>query len=130
MTGGGDCPGLNAVLRAVTKSAIFDYGYEVFGIEDGYAGLVEKRGFYLTSEIVSGILTHGGTILGTSNRANPFYMAHSRGRRIVFENESARAMLHYKEWGLDGLIVVGGDGTLNIAHQLTKKSILPRWLRI
>ncbi|MBI3306550.1 MAG: ATP-dependent 6-phosphofructokinase [Candidatus Omnitrophica bacterium] len=123
LTGGGDCPGLNAVIRSVTKTAIYDYGYEVFGIEDGYAGLIEKRGFDLNSDIVSGILTHGGTILGTSNRANPFYSAHSRGKKIVFEDESVRAVRHYKEWGLDGLVIVGGDGTLGIAHKLAKKGI-------
>ncbi|MBI3313231.1 MAG: ATP-dependent 6-phosphofructokinase [Candidatus Omnitrophica bacterium] len=118
LTGGGDCPGLNAVIRAVTKTAIFEYGYEVFGIEDGYAGLIEKRGFYLTSEIVSGILTHGGTILGTSNRSNPFRIPRSYGKRIIFKDESKRALHHYKEWGLDALVVVGGDGTLTIAKRL------------
>ena len=123
LTGGGDCPGLNAVIRAVTKSAITDHGYDVLGIEDGYAGLIEKRGFYLTSEVVSGILTHGGTILGTSNRANPFYVPRSVGRRIVFKDESARVICHYKEWALDALVVVGGDGTLTIARKLAQKGI-------
>lgn len=72
LTGGGDCPGLNAVIRAVTKTAIVQYGYEVIGFEDGFAGLVENRSVNLDYERASGILAQGGTILGTSNKANPF----------------------------------------------------------
>src|SRR6266581_2750756 len=73
LTGGGDCPGLNAVIRAVTKHAILHHGWEVLGIEDGYAGLVEKRARLLGLADVRGLLTRGGTILGSSNRANPFH---------------------------------------------------------
>ena len=71
LTGGGDCPGINAVIRAITKTAIYKYGLRVFGIEDGFLGLVEGRVAELTSLHVSGILTRGGTILGTDNRTNP-----------------------------------------------------------
>src|SRR5690606_20000209 len=71
LTGGGDCPGLNAVIRAVTKTAIYHHDIEVFGIEDGFLGLIENRIRKLTTEDVSNILTVGGTILGTSNKANP-----------------------------------------------------------
>ena len=71
LTGGGDCPGLNAVIRAVTKAAIYRYGVRVFGIEDGFQGLVEDRIGELSSHHVSGILTRGGTILGTNNRFDP-----------------------------------------------------------
>jgi len=71
LTGGGDCPGLNAVVRAVTKTAINQYGLMVMGIFDGYMGLIEKRMKELRSEDVSNILSMGGTILGTSNKANP-----------------------------------------------------------
>ena len=123
LTGGGDCPGLNAVLRAVTKTAIHDYDLEVFGIEDGYEGLMTKRGRFLSSDDVSGILTHGGTILGTSNRSNPFRVPVTHGRRIEFVDQSQHAMRHFEEWELDGLIVVGGDGTLSIAQELSQKGI-------
>ncbi len=123
LTGGGDCPGLNAVIRAVTKSAIMNYGLEVFGIEDGYAGLIEKRGHELTQSQVSGILTLGGTILGTSNRADPFKVPVVTGKKVVFEDHSDRAIEHFRQWGLDVLVAVGGDGTLAISNQLCGKGI-------
>ena len=123
LTGGGDCPGLNAVIRAVTKTAIHDFGLEVFGIEDGYEGFLEKRGRMLSSDDVSGILTHGGTILGTSNVAHPFRVAVTRNRRISFEDQSDSVLRHYREWDLDALVVVGGDGTLGIAGRLAQKGI-------
>jgi len=72
LTGGGDCPGLNAVIRAVTKHAVMTYGWDVVGIEDGFQGLVEKRFRPLAVADVRGLLTRGGTILGSSNQANPF----------------------------------------------------------
>src|SRR3989338_7764802 len=72
LTGGGDCAGLNAVIRAVTKKAIIEHGVEVFGIEDGYEGLIHNRLRKLVYDDVSGILTLGGTILGTSNKADPY----------------------------------------------------------
>lgn len=123
LTGGGDCPGLNAVIRAVTKSAIQNHGWEVFGIEDGYAGLIEKRGHELTQTQVSGILTLGGTILGTSNRADPFRVPVITGKKVRFEDHSDRAIEHFRQWGLDVLVAIGGDGTLSISHQLYKKGI-------
>ena len=123
LTGGGDCPGLNAVIRAVTKSAIENHGWEVFGIEDGYAGLIEKRGHELTQAQVSGILTLGGTILGTSNRADPFRVPVAKGKKIVFEDHSDQAIEHFRQWGLDVLVAVGGDGTLSISNQLCKKGV-------
>ena len=122
-TGGGDCPGLNAVIRAVTKTAIHNLGLEVFGIEDGYEGLIYKRGRFLTSDDVSGILTHGGTILGTSNTADPFRVPVSRNNKIIFEDHSKQSCHHLREWGIDALVAIGGDGTLMIAHQLSKKGI-------
>jgi 6-phosphofructokinase 1 len=123
LTGGGDCPGLNAVIRAVTKSAIENYGWEVFGIEDGYAGLIEKRGHELTQAQVSGILTLGGTILGTSNRADPFRVPVMKGKKVVFRDHSDQAIEHFRQWGLDVLVAVGGDGTLSISNQLSHKGI-------
>jgi 6-phosphofructokinase 1 len=123
LTGGGDCPGLNAVIRAVTKSSLENYGWEVFGIEDGYAGLIEKRGHELTQVQVSGILTLGGTILGTSNRADPFKVPVVKGTKVRFEDHSNQAIEHFRQWGLDVLVAVGGDGTLSIANQLCRKGI-------
>lgn len=114
---------MNAVIRGITKSAIHDYGLEVFGVEDGYSGLIEKRGHFLSSDDVSGILTHGGTILGTSNTADPFHVAVSKGRRIVFEDRSKRAVRNIREWQLDALLVVGGDGTLTIADRLFRRGV-------
>lgn len=123
LTGGGDCPALNAVIRAVTKSAIQNYGWQVFGIEDGYAGLIEKRGHELTQALVSGILTLGGTILGTSNRADPFKVPVVKGGKVRFEDHSDQTIEHFRQWELDVLVAVGGDGTLSIANQLSKKGI-------
>ena len=123
LTGGGDCPGLNAVIRAVTKAAIANHGWEVFGIEDGYAGLIEKRGHELTQVHVSGILTLGGTILGTSNRADPFKVPVVKGKKVVFEDHSDQSIENFRQWGLDVLVAVGGDGTLSIANQLCRKGI-------
>ena len=123
LTGGGDCPGLNAVIRAVVKTAIHDYDMEVLGIEDGYEGLLEKRACSLSSDDVSGILTHGGTILGTSNTANPFKVPTLKGRKVIFEDHSEKAISHFHEWGLDALVAVGGDGTLHSAYKLYKKGI-------
>lgn len=122
-TGGGDCPGLNAVIRAVVKTAIHDYGMEVLGIEDGYEGLLEKRARHLTSDDVSGILTHGGTILGTSNTANPFKVVVQHGKKISYEDHSDIAIQNFKEWGLDALVAVGGDGTLSSAFKFSQKGI-------
>src|SRR5574337_1260574 len=84
-TGGGDCPGLNAVIRAVVKTAINDYGWEVLGIEDGYDGLLGRNGARvrpLTMADVRGILPRGGTILGTSSRSNPFAMRVVEGEQV------------------------------------------------
>ncbi len=123
LTGGGDCPGLNAVIRAVVKTAHHDYGIEVLGIEDGYEGLLQKRARFITSEDVSGILTHGGTILGTSNTANPFKVPVISGKKVIFQDHSAEAIKNFQNWGLDALVVVGGDGTLSSAQKFSEKGI-------
>ncbi|MFH0799662.1 MAG: ATP-dependent 6-phosphofructokinase [Pseudomonadota bacterium] len=118
LTGGGDCPGLNAVIRAVVKKAVYDCGWEVWGIADGYEGLVEGRGRNISTEDASNILGLGGTILGTSNTANPFeYVRRVRGK-LVTSDESKRALGQIKKWRLDALVAVGGDGTLSIAERL------------
>jgi len=121
LTGGGDCPGLNAVIRAVVKTAIGDYGLEAFGIQDGYDGLVTNRMRPLSYDDVSGILTLGGTILGASNKANPFeYYGEDEEEATDRSDEAVR---NFEEAGLDALFAIGGDGTLSIAHQLAQKGV-------
>ncbi len=119
LTGGGDCPGLNAVIRAVAKTAMHEYGCEIIGIEDGFEGLVEGRMRRLENHDVSGILSTGGTILGTSNQGDPWhYPQKGPDGRLVIADTSARAMAHYREWRLDTLVTVGGDGTMAISDKL------------
>ena len=117
LTGGGDCPGINAVIRAVTKTAMFDYGWECYGIEDGFLGLIENRVHPLSRSDVSNILTRGGTILGTSNKANPARFAVGRDKlgEPIFEDVREQTMAHYAAHGLDALVVIGGDGTMTCA---------------
>lgn len=116
LTGGGDCPGLNAVIRAVTKSLILEHGAEVIGFEDGYLGLIENRTRPLSYRDASGLLTRGGTILGTSNKANPFGYYREGGADV-----SARAAEVYRAHRLDALVAVGGDGSMAIAHELERR---------
>lgn len=115
LTGGGDCPGLNSVIRAVTKSLIADAGAEVIGIEQGFLGLIERRIRPLGWDSVSGIHSRGGTILGTHNRANPFAFFGAGGADV-----SAAAMAYAKELGLDALVVIGGDGSMAIAERFAR----------
>jgi phosphofructokinase-like protein len=117
LTGGGDCPGLNPAIRAVAKTAFFRHEAEVIGFEDGFEGLIENRARKLEWEDVSGILTLGGTILGTSNRANPF--AYGEEKRDV----SKRALKNFRDLKLDALICIGGDGTLNITYQMHRLGV-------
>jgi phosphofructokinase-like protein len=125
LTGGGDCPGLNAVIRAVTKTAIYKHGIRVFGIEDGFQGLVENRVGELTSLHVSGILTRGGTILGSNNRANPshYYMGTDDEGNPKFINAIDNCLLTIKTNQLDALIVIGGDGTMSCAAPLVEQGV-------
>jgi len=119
LTGGGDCSGLNAVVRAVTKTAMGEFGATVIGIEDGFEGLVESRMRELTNRELSGILNLGGTILGTSNRGDPWhYPVEVAPGKIEIQDTSFKAMRNYQQAGLDVLVVIGGDGTMHIAHKL------------
>ncbi len=115
LTGGGDCPGLNAVIRAVTKSLIAQAGAEVVGIEQGFLGLIERRSRPLLWDAVGGILNTGGTVLGTHNSANPFAYFAAEGADV-----SAAALAYTAELGLDALVVIGGDGSMAIAERFAR----------
>jgi len=121
LTGGGDCAGLNAVIRGVTKTAIQVFNWEVIGFFDGFLGLIEKRFETLTFEKASGILNQGGTILGASNKANPFAHVVGEGQDLRRVDVSGDCMDLYRDLGLDALVCVGGDGTMTIAGQLAEK---------
>lgn len=123
LTGGGDCPGMNAVIRAVVKTGLLDYGLEAVGILDGYDGLVRNNMVELDYEDVSGILTAGGTILGTSNKAHPFRYVPPGGDPDDAEDRSDECLANFRAAGLDVLFCIGGDGTLSIAHRLADKGI-------
>ncbi len=121
LTGGGDCPGLNAVIRAVTKTAVLKQDYEVIGFEDGFCGLVEDKSRRLTYEGVSGIISTGGTILGTTNKANPFkFLRKSPSGQYSTTDESDAVRRVYESHGLEALVCVGGDGTMTISFGLAK----------
>lgn len=119
LTGGGDCPGLNAVIRGITKPAMSFYHSTVIGIQDGFEGLVEGSMRELNWLDVSGIIGLGGTILGTSNKGDPFHYPVVRDGVVKVEDWSDRALKHYRDWRLDVLFAVGGDGTMHIARKLS-----------
>ena len=113
LTGGGDCPGLNAVIRAIVRKGIMVYNYDMTGVQEGWRGMLEGLSLPLNLDAVSGILPRGGTILGSS-RTNP-YQDGADGGTLV------RAGM--EKMGLDALIAIGGDDTLGVAHQLTDQGI-------
>ncbi|GAB4298176.1 MAG: ATP-dependent 6-phosphofructokinase [Ignavibacteriaceae bacterium] len=119
LTGGGDCPGLNAVIRGVTKPAQ-DYGMTVYGILDGFEGLIEGKARELRNEDVSGILSRGGTILGSSNKGDPFHYPVENNGKIIITDKSEQALKNYQDWNLDAIIAIGGDGTMHICNKLGK----------
>ncbi len=121
LTGGGDCPGLNAVIRAVVKTAINEYGMEVTGYTDGFYGLINNKCRPMGDVDVSGILPRGGTILGTTNRDNPFRYPVFRDGNKVFEDVSDQAIANVRQQGIEALVVIGGDGSLSIARELYEK---------
>lgn len=112
LTGGGDCPGLNAAIRGVAKTLMLKAQTEIIGIEDGFLGFIERRSRRLTYQDCSGILSLGGTMIGTHNRANPF--------DYKGEDRSGAVKEYYDELALDALVIIGGDGTLSIGYELTK----------
>lgn len=112
LTGGGDCPGLNAVIRAVVRKGVNQYGHAIVGYRDGWRGVLENRVSHLTPDNTSGILHRGGTILGSS-RTNPF--KEERGVELVKENLEVEH--------IECLIVVGGEDTLGVADKLTSEGV-------
>ena len=123
LTGGGDCPGLNAVIRAVTRTAILNYGIEVIGYKFGYRGLYNNDFIPLTLDTVSGILHRGGTILYSSNKDNLFdYLVEENGE-MVKRDVSDVAVENLKKEGIDVLVVIGGDGTLTSARDFARKGV-------
>ena len=123
LTGGGDCPGLNAVIRSVTKSATLNHKWKVIGILDGFEGLVHKRTAELTYDSVKGIIALGGTILGTSNKCDPFNYKTKNGESIVTENLSGKVIENISKLKIDALVAIGGDGTLKIANEFSKMGV-------
>ena len=125
-TGGGDAPGLNAVIRSVVLAA-HNRGWEVFGIRKGYNGLFsgDPEGVIrLTPESVRGITHLGGTILGTTNRGNPFEVPRKRrDGSVEMVDRSADVLAAFRNWGFDCLIAVGGDGSLRLANALSKEGL-------
>jgi ATP-dependent phosphofructokinase / diphosphate-dependent phosphofructokinase len=122
LTGGGDAPGLNAVIRAAVKTAIYEYGWEVIGIRNGYDGFIDQRGTVpLGIQEVRGLLPRGGTILGTANRGNPYARKMIQDGQEVILDVSSEIIRGIERLGLDALLVLGGDGTLHIAHELWKR---------
>ena len=109
LSGGGDAPGINAVIRAVVRKGIRNYGYEIIGIKDGWRGLIEESFMPLTFDTISGLLPRGGSILGTS-RTNPF--KHKGGPQKVLDTA--------KKNGIDAVVVIGGDDTLGVAAKIDK----------
>ncbi len=124
LTGGGDCSGLNAVIRAVTRAAVIGHGATVVGIEGGFEGLITGRAEELTVRSTRDILTLGGTILGTTNKGNPFEFRELAGDgSIKVSDYSDTAVDTFKKLGLDCLFVVGGEGTLEIGYRFFKKGV-------
>jgi ATP-dependent phosphofructokinase / diphosphate-dependent phosphofructokinase len=122
LTGGGDCPGLNAVIRAAVRTAL-GKGMTVKGIQNGFQGLVEDRIITLHDKDVSGILPLGGTILGTTNKDNPFHYKVEENGKYVFRDMSDRVLENLKNNGIQALVLIGGDGTHACALELEKKGV-------
>ena len=109
LTGGGDCSGLNAVIRGVTRAAILQHNSAVLGIEGGFEGLLDNRTRPLTIRDTRDILSEGGTILGTTNKGNPFeYREEDKNGNIVTHDYSEKVVKNFRKMMLDCLFVVGG----------------------
>jgi phosphofructokinase-like protein len=119
LTAGGDCPGINAAIRGVGKTALVKYDMKVIGISDGFTGLLNKEYIELKEQDLSGILTLGGTILGTS-REKPFKTG-GKGKNEISKPELIKE--HYEQMGLDGLVCIGGNGTIKTAYLLSQEGL-------
>jgi phosphofructokinase-like protein len=123
LTSGGDCPGLNAAIRAVVKSAINNYGYEVIGFRDGYRGLVQNRFVKMGLSDVSGLLDKGGTILGTTNRYDPFNVTIDKDGSKATRDMSDRIIDNLSMHDIDCIVIIGGDATIRYAEKLAQKGV-------
>ena len=125
LTGGGDAPGLNGVIRGVARAAENRYGVQVFGFMDGFHGLIENKYMALDMANTSGILHRGGTMLGSSNRDNPFRYPQGEDEegKLIFGDVSDQAVANLTRLGIQALIVIGGDGSLHIAKLLAQKGV-------
>src|SRR6476646_3910235 len=112
LTGGGDCPGLNAVIRAVVRKGVSDFGHEIVGYRHGWRGVAEGESVPLRLESIRGVLPRGGTILGTS-RTNPYKS----------DDGPARVMATLAADGVDAVIAIGGEDTLGVAHKLSRGGV-------
>ncbi len=123
-TGGGDAPGLNAVIRAAVKSAILKYKWKVIGIPDGFDGLIwPEKSYELTLKDVSGILPRGGTILGTTNRGNPFKYCTVENGKETTRDISDEVIANSRKLGIDAVISIGGEGSQAIALALYRRGM-------
>lgn len=120
LTGGGDCPGLNAVIRAVIKTFLQN-DCEVFGIYNGFNGLINGNLKLMNYADVSGILPRGGTILGTTNRDNPFKFAVEGNGELVYYDMRDKVVENLQKHDIEALVVIGGDGSLNIGAKLASE---------
>ena len=123
VTAGGDCPGMNAALRAVVKAAVHRHHIQVTGFLDGFAGLLTDQARPLGFDDVAGILAQGGTILGASNRDDPFRVPVDRPEGRAYEDRSDAVLSTLARRGIEGLLVIGGDGSLSIARRLEARGV-------
>ena len=125
LTGGGDAPGLNGVIRGVARAAENVHQAQVFGFMDGFHGLIENRYIALDMANTSGLIHRGGTILGSSNRDNPFRYPQGQDEagKIIFGDVSDQAVANLTKLGIQALIIIGGDGSLHIAKQFMEKGV-------
>lgn len=120
LTGGGDCPGLNAVIRAVVKTFLQN-NCRVYGVLNGFNGLINDKLVEMSYASVSGILPRGGTILGTTNRDNPFHFAVEEEGKMVYKDMRDQLLANLRKYDIEALVVIGGDGSLNIGAKLAKE---------
>lgn len=121
LTAGGDCPGLNAAIRGIGKTAMLEFGMRVFGFSYGFSGLIDNDFQELTENQLSGILTHGGTILGTS-REKPFKKEEKNNGNGVYTKPD-KIKENFKNLGLDCLVCIGGNGTMKTANLLSQEGL-------